>query len=69
MNGDTNRPRLIGDRSGDGLADPPGGVCAEFVAFGIIKLLHGLDQAEISFLNQVKEQHSPADISLGDADN
>ena len=69
MDRDPDGARLIGDRTGDGLADPPGGIGGKFEALGVIELLHRLDQAEIPLLNEVKELHPPADIPFGNADD
>src|SRR5260370_11030505 len=62
MHGDTNRACLIRDSTGNGLADPPGSVCTELVALGIVKLLYCSDQANIAFLDQIQQAHAAADI-------
>ena len=69
MHRNTNGTCLIGNRTCNCLTNPPGSIRTEFVSFTIIKFLHCFDQAKISFLNEVKEQHSPSDISLGNAYN
>src|SRR5699024_9309960 len=68
MHRDADRPRLVGDGSCDRLADPPGRISTELVSFVIIKLLNRLDKTQVSFLDQVKEEHAPAHVSFGDAD-
>ena len=35
---------LIGDRTGDGLTDPPGRIGRKLIAFAVIKFLNRLDQ-------------------------
>ena len=35
----------------------------------IIELLHCLDKSQVSFLDQIQEQHPPAHIALGNADH
>ena len=69
MHRNTNGTCLIGNRTCNCLTNPPGSIRTEFVSFTIIKFLHCFDQAKISFLNEVKEQHSPSDISLSNAYN
>src|SRR5207302_10380654 len=53
VDGDADRPRLVGEGPGDRLADPPGGVGAELVAFAPVELLDGADQPEVAFLDPV----------------
>ena len=69
MHGDSNRARLIRNRAGDRLANPPRCVCGEFIALAIVKLFNRLDQAEVSLLNQVEKQHAAANISLCDGND
>ena len=63
---DADRARLVGQRAGDRLADPPRGVGRELVALAIVEFLDGADQAEIAFLNEVEEEHAAADVLLRD---
>ena len=65
----TDGTGLIRDGPGDGLTDPPCGVGGELEALVIVKFLNGLDQSQIAFLDQVKEQHAAAHIALGNADD
>src|SRR5207244_1153536 len=60
---------LVGDRPGDGLADPPGGVGGELVALLVVELLDRPDKAEVALLDQVEEQHAAAQVSLGEGDD
>ena len=69
MHRDTDRPGLIRDRPGDGLTDPPGRIGRKFIALTVIELLHGLDQTQIAFLDQIQKEHSTAHIPLCDTDN
>src|SRR4051812_18311842 len=43
---DADRPRLVGERAGDRLADPPGGVGRELEALAVVELLGGADQSQ-----------------------
>ena len=50
---DADRARLVGDRTRDGLADPPGGVGGELEALAVVELLRSPDEAEDALLDQV----------------
>jgi hypothetical protein len=50
-----DRASLIGDRTRDGLPDPPGGVRRELVAHPVVELLHRPDEPEVPLLNEVEE--------------
>ena len=65
MDRDTDGPGLVCDGAGNGLADPPGGVCGELVALGVVKLLYRFDEAQVALLNEVQEEHSPAHVPFG----
>ena len=69
MHRDTDRSCLIGDRTGDGLTDPPGCIGTELISFGVVKFFHCFDQTQISLLNQIQEQHAASHISFCDADH
>ena len=64
--GNADRAGLVGDGPGDGLADPPRGVGGELEALRVVELLDRPHQAEVALLDQVEEQHPPADVALGD---
>ena len=66
---DADRARLIGNRAGDGLTNPPRRIGREFEALCIVELFNRLDQAEVALLNQIEEEHAAADIALGDGDD
>ena len=69
MHRDADRARLVGDRAGDRLADPPGGVGRELVAAPPLELVDGLHQADVAFLDQVEEQESAVRVLLRDRDH
>ena len=50
-----DRAALVGNRPGDRLANPPGGVGRELVAAGVLELVDRPHQAGVAFLNQVEE--------------
>src|SRR5688572_17131659 len=56
---DADRARLVGERAGDRLADPPGRVSRELEALAVVELLRGADQAERALLNEVQERQGP----------
>ena len=49
----SDRSRLISDRTGDCLANPPGSVGAELKSAAILVFVDGPHQTGVSFLNQV----------------
>src|SRR5262249_61030092 len=61
---DADGAGLVGHGSGDGLADPPGGVGGELVALGVVELFYGADEAEVAFLDEVEEGHAAAGVAL-----
>src|SRR5262245_43465618 len=66
---DADRPRLVGDRAGDRLADPPRRVGRELVAAAVLELVDRLHQADVAFLNQVEELQPAVRVLLRDRDD
>jgi hypothetical protein len=66
---DADGARLVGDRAGDRLPDPPGGVGRELVAAAVLELVDRLHQADIAFLDQVEELQAAVGVFLGDRDH
>ena len=69
VHGDTDGARLVGDRAGDRLADPPGRVGRELVAAPVLELIDSLHQADIAFLDQVQKLQAAVGVLLGDRDD
>src|SRR5262249_20247226 len=69
VHGDADSARLVSDRAGDGLPDPPGGVGREFVAAAILELIDGLHQADIAFLDEIEELQPAVGVFLGDGND
>ena len=69
MDRHADRPRLVSERPGDGLADPPGGVGGELVAAAPVEFLDGADQPERAFLDQVEEGEALVAVVLRDRDD
>src|SRR5207249_7133792 len=63
---DADRPRLVRDRTGDRLTDPPCGVGRELVALAVVELLDRADESDVPLLDQVEEAHAAADVLLRD---
>ncbi len=61
VDGQPDRPSLVGERARDRLADPPGRVGRELVAERVVELLDRPDQAEVALLDQVEQR----DAGLG----
>ena len=66
---DADRARLVGERAGDRLADPPGRVGRELEALAVVELLGRADQAERALLDQVEEGQALVAVVLGDRDD
>ena len=69
MDRDTDRSRLIRNRSRNRLTNPPGRIGRKLVALAVIKFFNRFDQTQVAFLNQIQEQHTTAHITLCNADN
>ena len=69
MDRDADGPGLVGNGAGNGLADPPCRIGTEFIAFAVVEFVDGFQQAQVPFLDEVQEQHAPADIAFGNADD
>ena len=69
MDRDTDSTGLVRDGTGDRLTDPPRCIRRELEALGVVELIHGLDESEVAFLDEVEELHTAADIALRDADD
>ena len=66
---DADGAGLVGDRAGDGLADPPCGVGGEFVAAAVFEFFHRFHQAHVSFLDEVEEREAAVGVFLGNGDD
>src|SRR5215211_6425011 len=66
---DADRARLVGERAGDRLADPPGRVRRELEALAVVELLRRADQPERALLDQVQERQALVAVVLGDRDH
>ena len=64
-----DRAALVGDRPGDGLADPPRGIGRELVSAGRLELVDRPHQAGVALLDQVEEAQAAVAVALGDGDD
>ena len=69
MNRNSDCSSLISDGSCDCLSNPPCCIGAEFVSSFMVEFFSGSDESQVSFLNEVEEEHASADIFFCDADN
>ena len=58
VDGQADRPALVGERAGDRLANPPGRVRRKLEAELVVELLDRADQAEVALLDQVEQRHA-----------
>src|SRR5690606_5134381 len=65
----TNGARLVGNRAGNGLANPPGGIGGEFVTAAVFKFVYGFHQADVAFLNQVEELQAAVGVFFGNGND
>src|ERR1700688_1453425 len=66
---DADGARLVGNGARDGLADPPRRVRRELVPAAPLEFVHGLHEADVSFLNQVQELQSAIGVFFGDGND
>src|SRR5215217_222220 len=69
VNRDADRPRLVGQRAGDRLPDPPGRIGRELEALAVVELLRRANETERALLNEVEERQSLVSVVLGDGDD
>src|SRR6185436_15770630 len=69
VHGDADRAGLVGQRTRDRLADPPGGVGRELEALAVVELLRRANEAERPLLDEVEEGQALVAVVLGDRDD
>src|SRR5215831_15778384 len=69
VHGDADGAGLVGDRAGDGLANPPRGVGGELVAATVLELVHRLHESDVAFLDQIEELEPAVRVLLGDGND
>ncbi len=69
MHRDADRARLVGERPGDRLTDPPRGVGRELEALSVVELLRRAHESERALLDQIEEGEALVSVVLGDRDH
>ena len=64
-----DRARLVGERTGDCLPDPPGRVGRELEALAVVELLRRANEADRPLLDQVEEREPLVAVALRDRDD
>ena len=64
MNRNTYGTRLIGNSTGDSLANPPCSIRRKLEAFRIVKLFNSANKTQIAFLNKIKKEHATSNIAF-----
>ena len=69
MHGQADCPTGVGDASGDGLTDPPGGIRGELKALSPVELFDGVHQAQVALLDEIQQRQPGGLILLGNRDD
>src|SRR5262245_32981444 len=69
VNRDADGPRLVRNRAGDRLPDPPRRVGRKLVAAPVLELVHRLHQSDVAFLNQIEKLQPAVRVLLRDRDD
>src|SRR6185437_13052813 len=69
VNGHADGARLIGERAGNRLPNPPNGIGRELIAAAVFELVDRPHQADVAFLDQVEELHAAIDVFLCNRDD
>src|SRR5213592_882655 len=64
-----DRPGLVRQGAGDGLADPPGGVRRELEALAVVELLGRAHEPDRPLLDEIEEGQALVAVPLGDRDD
>src|SRR5262245_38795766 len=64
-----DRPRLVRERTGDGLANPPCRVRRELEPLAVVELLGGAHEPDRPFLDQIEERQPLVAVPLRDRDD
>ena len=67
VNRNADRSRLIGNRTGNCLANPPRGIGAELEAAAILVFIDGPHQPGVAFLDEIEEAQAAVAVLLRDA--
>ena len=65
----THRTRLVHDAALDVLANPPGRIGRKTKTAFRIEFLHGVDQTEVAFLDQIEKRQATVDVAARNLDD
>ena len=66
MHWNTDSARLVGERAGYGLTDPPRRIGRKFVPFGPVEFFHRAEQTEVTLLDEIEQAQVPAHVLFSD---
>ncbi len=66
MHRNTDGARLVGNRTGNCLTNPPSGIGRELITTAVFELIDRFHQADVAFLDEIQELQTPVGILLGD---
>ena len=66
MDRNTDCARLVGNRPRDRLTNPPRRIGAEFIAPTVFEFVDRFHQADVTFLDKIKELQATVGVFLGD---
>src|SRR5258708_35751103 len=66
MHRDANRACLIGNGTSNRLPDPPRGIRRKLISTAVFEFVDGLHQADVAFLDQIKELQAAVGVLLRD---
>ena len=69
MRGQSDRARVVLDRTNERLTNPPDRVGRKLEAAAMVELFHGANQAQVAFLDQIRERQTEISVILGDRDD
>jgi hypothetical protein len=69
VDGQPDRPALVGKGACHRLPDPPGRICGQLVAHSPVELLDRPDQPEVSLLDQIEQRDASLRVVPGDPDH
>ena len=69
VHGHADRARLVGERAGDGLADPPRRIRRELEPLAVVELLGGAHEADRPLLDEIEERQALVAVALRDRDD
>ena len=64
MDRDPDRARVVRDRPGDRLADPPRGIRRELEASPVLEPVDGLHEPDVALLDQIQQRQIAAEVAL-----